>query len=73
VTVPLRKVEDVPALLLSSVFVEEESSFVFVELEDGSFEKREVETGLRNAFNVEILSGVELGERVSLVRRSEME
>jgi RND family efflux transporter MFP subunit len=72
VTVPLQKVEDVPALLLSSIFLEEDRSFVYVELAGGEFEKREVETGLRNAFNVQILSGVEVGEQVSLIRPSAM-
>jgi len=66
--VPLRKVTEVPALLLSGVFFEDEKSYVFVVKGEGEYEKREVKTGLRNAFNVQILSGVELGETVSLIR-----
>ena len=66
--VPLRKAFDVPSLLLSAIFVEKGESYVYVIRGEEDYERRSVEVGLRNAFNVEILSGVELGERVSLTR-----
>lgn len=48
-----------------SALVEEEGTYsVFVQLSGESFEKREVETGIRNRGHVEIISGLDEGERI---------
>ncbi|MGF1655844.1 MAG: efflux RND transporter periplasmic adaptor subunit [Verrucomicrobiales bacterium] len=43
------------------------SKVVFVQQEDGGFEERQVETGVSDLFHVEITSGLEDGEVVSLI------
>jgi len=72
-TFPIEKKEDVPALLISAVYTEGESKYVYKingTEKDGSpvMDKITVETGLSDAQNVEILSGLEVGDTVSLVR-----
>jgi len=72
-TFPVARADDVPAVLISAVFdIEGTPHLVMV---DSSGEKtlREVETGLSDNQYVEILSGAEIGERISLTRPTGME
>lgn len=62
------RVEDAVALNLSAVFSESDERFVYVRGENGEFERRAVEVGINDTQWVEIVSGLEAGETVSLVR-----
>ena len=73
IEVPIARAEDVPAVVLSAIFVEGQKAYAYVRAADGTFEKREVETGVRNAFNVQITSGLEVADVVSLVKPDGLE
>lgn len=73
-TFPIRRVEDVPAVLISAVFnLGGGRKVVSLVTEDGSTESREVKTGIHDSRFVEILSGVEVGDRVALTRPTGVE
>jgi Cu(I)/Ag(I) efflux system membrane fusion protein len=59
-------VGDVSVLLVpsSAVIQKGDKSLVFVDLGNGKFEQREVRTGVSDANNIEILSGLKPGERI---------
>lgn len=48
----------------SSVLEEQETFFVFVQVEGESFQKREIKPGSSDGINMQVLSGVKEGERV---------
>jgi RND family efflux transporter MFP subunit len=56
----------VPAIPLSAVIREGMRGYVFVRKEDGSFERRHVETGRSDDRHVVVLSGLRLGENIAV-------
>jgi RND family efflux transporter MFP subunit len=50
----------------AAVYMEEGKSFVFVVGQDGKVAKRRAELGIRNADEVQVISGVEAGEAVAV-------
>lgn len=73
IKLPLHRVVDVPAIKLSAVFRERRDEYVFVKIGEEKYHKRYIETGLRDAFNVEIVSGLKVGDEVSLTEPQEYE
>ncbi len=68
VRIVARRVEDVVAVNLSAVFTEEGERVVYLVGGNGELERRTVEVGVNDTQWVEIVSGLEAGETVSLVR-----
>jgi RND family efflux transporter MFP subunit len=73
VEIPIAKAENVVSVLLSAVFNDEGRSSVYVETATGGWERREVTVGINNLQYVEIRSGLNEGERVSLTRPHEFQ
>lgn len=68
VKIPVAEVKDALTVPISAVFTEEDDkTVVYVESEQGP-ERREVEVGISTFEFTEIRSGIEVGERVMLVR-----
>lgn len=67
VEIDTERKEDVLAVPESALIEEEGTYSVFLHRAGESFEKREVETGIRNRGQVEIVSGLEEGERIVTV------
>lgn len=68
VEIPVASASDVPSVLLSAVFNEDDgSSYVFLKLLDG-WEQRTVEVGINNLQHVEIKSGLAADDVVALSR-----
>jgi len=70
---PVVSVEDVPALIISAVYLEDGKEYAYLitgKNDDGSnaLERTPVETGAKDKQYVEIVSGLKLGDEVSLVR-----
>ncbi len=72
-TFPVARAENVPAVLISAVFDIEGTPNLVIVGSDGKKTMREVETGLSDNQYVEIESGAEIGERISLTRPTGME
>lgn len=68
VRIVARRAEDVVAVNLSAVFVESQERYVYVVGRNGERERRAVEVGINDSRWVEIVSGLEAGETISLVR-----
>ena len=62
--IELQRVENVLTIPESAIQFEDEKTFVYVLKEDGTYENRPVETGLSDGVNIEIKSGLSLGEKV---------
>ena len=62
--IELQRVENVLTIPESAIQFEDEKTFVYVLKEDGTYEQRPVETGLSDGVNIEIKSGLSLGEKV---------
>lgn len=60
------KTEEKEAIALpkDAVLRDAEHSIIWIEKEDGNLEPRMVETGIENKYSIEIISGLEQGERV---------
>lgn len=70
VSIPVSRAQDVVSVIISAVFADGNSRFVFLQKTDGSFERRPVVTGISDASFVEIKQGLADGDVVSLVRPS---
>ncbi len=74
VTIPIETASEAISVIVSAVFTEGEDTFVFVEREPGSYERRPVEIGINDRTHVEIKRGLQAGEAVTLGRpRGEFE
>jgi RND family efflux transporter MFP subunit len=74
ITFTLARVENVPAVLLSAVFSTANDSGQYVFVRQGErFRVREVQTGIADTHRVQILSGLAIGEEVSLTRPVEFD
>ena len=62
--IELQRAENVLMIPESAIQFEDEKTFVYVLKEDGTYENRPVETGLSDGVNIEIKSGLSLGEKV---------
>lgn len=72
VTIPDEEVLGVTTLELAALsFREDGTPYVLIRQEDGSYQERDVETGLSDGVRVEIISGVEPGETVWVVAGTE--
>lgn len=72
VTIPDEEALGVTTLAMAALsFREDGTPYVLLRQEDGSFQEREVETGLSDGMRVEIISGVEAGETVWAVTGTE--
>lgn len=72
VTIPDEEALGVTTLDMAALsFREDGTPYVLLRQEDGSFQEREVETGLSDGMRVEIISGVETGETVWAVTGTE--
>ncbi len=60
----IQRREDALAIPERVVTFEGESAWVTVQLDDGTTEKRTIETGLSDAINIEVASGLSEGEKV---------
>jgi HlyD family secretion protein len=60
----LEKKENVLAINEGDLIIEDKASFVEVEKAPQQFEKREIKTGLSDGINIEIVSGLNEGEKV---------
>lgn len=63
-TITLDKHEGLPCLPIESIIIEDEKKFVNLINEDGTIVKTEIKTGVADANYVQILSGVELKDKV---------
>ena len=63
--ITLDRVEDALSVPIQSIFREGRSAFVYVPM-DGGFAQQEVTLGRSSELSVEILSGIEKGDRVLL-------
>ncbi len=63
-TITLDKYDDLTCLPIEAITIEDEKKYVNLINEDGTTTKVEVETGVADANYVQILSGVELGDKV---------
>jgi HlyD family secretion protein len=70
VSVTIARVEQVVAVSLAAIFTDETGPFLFVETERG-FERRNVELGISDLRHVELIRGVEAGDKVALRRPPE--
>jgi RND family efflux transporter MFP subunit len=68
VHLPIKQAPDTVAVLVSAVFRDQRERVVFVRGSDGSLERRVVETGISDNQFVQIISGLNEGERLSLTR-----
>ncbi len=68
VTIPVKVAEDVPVVLMSAVFTERGEKVVYRLDETGRTRRQLVETGIDNLHNIQITSGVEPGDVLSLKR-----
>ncbi len=68
VRIVAQRADEVVAVNLSAVFADQQDRFVYLVRENGAMEKREVTVGINDTRWVEIVSGLEAGETVSLVR-----
>jgi hypothetical protein len=64
-TVVIEKNEDVPTLPIEAVQIENNVKYVNLVLENGDTKKIEIETGKADSNNVQIVSGISLGDKVS--------
>ena len=72
VTIPDEEALGVTTLEMAALsFHEDGTSYVLIRQADGSYQEREVETGLSDGMRVEIVSGVEPGETVWAVAGTE--
>ena len=62
--IELQRAENVLMIPESALQFDGEDTFVYVLKEDGTYENRPVETGLSDGVNIEIKSGLSLGEKV---------
>ncbi len=60
----LDKREDALAINEGNLLVEEKGTFVEVETAPQIFEKREIKTGLSDGINIEVVSGLTLGDKI---------
>lgn len=63
---PVKKVTNVCAVILSAVYAEDKTKYVFAQRPDGMWEKRKVETGINDIKYVEITKGLAEGDVVAL-------
>ncbi len=56
---------------VSAVFIESGDRVVYLKTDDGRFERKIIETGINNDSFIEIVKGLDEGDRVSLVRPPE--
>ena len=69
VTIRAESVKDVIAIPVQAVFTDDQGNYCFVKKGRGRFERREIVLGRQNEELVEITSGLQTQERVSLVRQ----
>ena len=62
--IELQRAENVLMIPESAIQFDGDDTFVYVIKEDGTYENRPVETGLSDGVNIEIKSGLSLGEKV---------
>ena len=62
--IELQREENVLTLPESAIQFEGEKTFVYVIAADGSYERRDVKTGVSDGVNIEIQEGLSLGEKV---------
>ena len=62
--IELQREENVLTIPESAIQFEGEDTFVYILKEDGSYERRNVVTGLSDGVNIEIKEGLSLGEKV---------
>jgi HlyD family secretion protein len=62
--IELQRVENVLMIPESAIQFEGDDTFIYVLKDDGTYENRPVETGLSDGVNIEIKSGLSLGEKV---------
>ena len=62
--IELQRVENVLSVPESAIQFDGDDTYVFVLGADGSYERRDVETGLSDGVNIEIKEGLSLGEKV---------
>lgn len=65
--------EDVPVVPVDAVVTRRGSNLVFVITGDERVERREVELGLQTAERVEIISGVSIGERITVEGQNQLD
>ncbi len=63
----LEKKDSILAIKESNITFEEDKVFVEIEVADQEFEKREIETGISDGINIEILSGLSEGEKIKQI------
>jgi len=63
VNIVISEKDNVPVVPITSVMEEESGSYIWI-VENGKAKKRNVETGISSANEIEILSGLEVGENV---------
>lgn len=60
------RADNVCAIILSAVYADGPTRYVFVKAEDGMWEKRRVETGISNVRFVEVKKGLKEGDEIAL-------
>lgn len=60
----LQKVEQVVSVPESAIEFAGDSTFVYIKQDDGDYEKIAVKTGLSDGLNIEIVSGLKVGDKV---------
>lgn len=63
---PVKEVKNAVSVLLSAIFIEGESSYVYVKRGENEWEKVEVKTGINDISHIEITQGVTEGDEVAL-------
>jgi HlyD family secretion protein len=71
VEIPIAEANGVVSVLLSAVFMQEQSSFVYVKDAAGNWEKRVVQAGINDLQHVEIKEGLMDGDIVALRKPAE--
>lgn len=64
-TITIDKKENIPCLPIEAIQIENNKKFVNVVNENGELQKTEIETGISDANYVEIISGVDLDDKVN--------
>jgi len=67
-SIPLQSAENAVAIPLAAVFTEQGERYAYVRSEDGGFEVRPIQIGVADFQYAEVISGLQTGEVVSLVR-----
>lgn len=69
----IEKVEDVPVILPSALFEDDEGFIAYRQTPDGNWESVAVETGVSSNDAIEVISGLEVGDVVSTLLPEEIE